>query len=92
MIQSFRDEDTRGVFDGSGCRRWASIERVARRKLDQMEAASALDELRVPPGDRLEALKGNREGQYSIRINDQYRICFEWQMDGAYGVEIADYH
>jgi proteic killer suppression protein len=65
---------------------------VARRKLDQVEAAGALMDMRVPPGNRLEALKGDRAGQHSIRINGQYRICFEWRADGAHEVEIADYH
>jgi proteic killer suppression protein len=65
---------------------------VARRKLLQLHAASELNSLRVPPGNRLEALKGDRKGRYSIRINDQWRVCFEWREDGAYGVEIVDYH
>jgi proteic killer suppression protein len=65
---------------------------VARRKLDQLNAAAALEFLRVPPGNHLEALKGSRAGQHSIRINDQYRVCFQWTVDGAYNVEIVDYH
>lgn len=73
-------------------RRWAAIAPVALRKLDQMEAARTLNDLRVPPGNRLEALKGDRTGQHSIRISDQYRICFVWKVDGAHGVEITDYH
>lgn len=73
-------------------RRWAAIAPVALRKLDQMEAARTLNDLRVPPGNRLEALKGDRTGQHSIRINDQYRICFVWKVDGAHDVEITDYH
>ncbi len=73
-------------------RRWAAIAAVAIRKLDQMEASIHLTDLRIPPGNRLEALKGDRIGQHSIRINDQYRICFIWKDDGAHEVEIADYH
>ena len=73
-------------------RRFVNIETVARRKLRQLEIASRLDDLRVPPGNRLEALKGRRSGQYSIRINDQWRICFRWADPGFEGVEIVDYH
>ncbi|MFO1377066.1 MAG: type II toxin-antitoxin system RelE/ParE family toxin [Steroidobacteraceae bacterium] len=69
-----------------------NIEAVARRKLRQLEIASRLDDLRVPPGNRLEALKGRRSGQYSIRINDQWRVCFRWTDSGAQDVEIVDYH
>ncbi|MFO8151922.1 type II toxin-antitoxin system RelE/ParE family toxin [Thioalkalivibrio sp.] len=72
--------------------RFRAIERVARRKLLQLHAATELQSLRIPPGNRLEALKGNRRGQHSIRINDQWRICFVWQADGAHAVEIVDYH
>jgi proteic killer suppression protein len=92
VIQSFRDDDTFELFTQRTSRRWRSIESVALRKLDQMEAASNIFALRVPPGNRLEVLKGNRAGQFSIRINDQYRICFIWEEDGAYDVEITDYH
>jgi proteic killer suppression protein len=92
MIQSFKDRDTKELFEGSSNRRWASIQAVARRKLDQLEATSNLNDLRIPPGNRLEALKRDRAGQHSIRINDQYRICFVWKADGAHDVEIADYH
>ena len=70
----------------------ASLQRVALRKLDQVNQAAALDDLRVPPGNRLEALHGDREGQHSIRINDQYRVCFEWRDGEAHAVEIVDYH
>ncbi|OOG41787.1 hypothetical protein B0E52_11110 [Rhodanobacter sp. C06] len=73
-------------------RRWSGIETVARRKLAQLDAAATLDFLRVPPGNRLEALKGNRSGQHSIRINDQFRICFAWKDGGIHNVEICDYH
>jgi proteic killer suppression protein len=92
MIQSFKDEDTRELFETGSSKRWAAIRVVARRKLDQIETAINLSDLRVPPGNRLEALKGDRAGQHSIRINDQYRICFVWKVDGAHNVVIADYH
>ncbi|MGA2249780.1 type II toxin-antitoxin system RelE/ParE family toxin [Terracidiphilus sp.] len=92
MIQSFRDADTQALFEARSNRRWAAIQSVALRKLDQMEAATALNDLRMPPGNRLEALKGDRPGQYSIRVNNQYRICFIWVEDGAHEVEITDYH
>ena len=92
MIQSFRDGSTRRLFELRSNKRWAAISAVALRKLDQIEATSNLNDLRVPPGYRLEALKGDRAGQHSIRINDQYRICFIWEPDGAHEVEITDYH
>lgn len=97
MIVSFRDEGTEDVFDGRDSKRARktcpqSIWRVARRKLDQINQATNLDDLRAPPANRLETLKGNREGQHSIRINDQYRVCFTWTGDGAEEVEIVDYH
>ncbi|HEX7359516.1 MAG TPA: type II toxin-antitoxin system RelE/ParE family toxin [Bryobacteraceae bacterium] len=92
MIVSFRDPDTQTLFETGKNRRWAAIGKVAIRKLDQMEASSGLNDLKTPPGNRLEALTGNRAGQHSIRINDQYRICFVWKADGAHDVEIVDYH
>jgi len=92
MIQSFKDADTRELFESGANKRWAAIQKPARRKLDQIEAAIGLNDLKSPPGNRLEALKGDRRGQHSIRINDRYRICFVWKADAAYGVEIADYH
>jgi proteic killer suppression protein len=92
MIQSFKDADTKELFEAGSSRRWAAIRAVALRKLDQIEAAINLSNLRVPPGNRLEPLKRDRIGQHSIRINDQYRICFVWKVDGAYEVEITDYH
>lgn len=92
MIQSFRDSDTRELFETGTCRRWINVQQVAKRKLDQLETANQLADLRVPPGNCLEALRGDRAGQNSIRINDQYRICFVWKTDGAHDVEIADYH
>ncbi|HYD68535.1 type II toxin-antitoxin system RelE/ParE family toxin [Azospirillum sp.] len=92
MILSFRDADTRALFEGRSVPRFANIARVAMRKLDMLDAARSLGDLRSPPGNRLEALKGDRAGQHSIRINDQWRICFRWGDEGAEGVEIVDYH
>ena len=91
MIKSFRCADTQGLFRGERSRRFVNIESVARRKLEMLAAARRLEELRSPPGNRLEALKGNRAGQHSIRVNDQFRVCFRWD-DGAEDVEIVDYH
>ncbi|MFK2877055.1 type II toxin-antitoxin system RelE/ParE family toxin [Rhodanobacter hydrolyticus] len=92
MIKTFADKDTEALANGKRVRRWASMENVARRKLAQLDAAATLDFLRIPPGNRLEALKGNRNGQYSIRINDQFRLCFVWRDGDAHRVEICDYH
>ncbi len=92
MIHSFDCVDTQALFHSRAVPRFKNIERVARRKLLQLHAAAELASMRIPPGNQLEALKGNRKGQYSIRINDQWRICFVWKSDGAYGVEIVDYH
>jgi proteic killer suppression protein len=92
MIISFRDTDTEVLAGGRRVKRFAAFESVARRKLRQLQIAGRLDDLRVPPGNRLEALKGNRAGQHSIRINDQYRICFVWTAAGPEDVEIVDYH
>lgn len=92
MIVSFKDADTGRLAQGWRVRRFASIESVARRKLRELQIAGVLDDLRVPPGNRLEALKGDRWGQHSIRVNDQYRICFRWTTAGAADVEIVDYH
>lgn len=92
MIQSFICADTEALFQSRSVARFRNIERVARRKLLQLHAASELNSLRIPPGNMLEALKGNRKGQHSIRINDQWRICFTWHGDAAYQVEIVDYH
>lgn len=92
MIVSFRTDETEAVAKGWRVKRFASIERIARRKLRQLEIAGTLDDLRVPPGNRLEALKGQRAGQYSIRINDQFRVCFRWTPAGPAEVEIVDYH
>jgi proteic killer suppression protein len=92
MIRSFRCADTEALAKGNRVRRFVNIEAVARRKLRQLEIASRVEDLRVPPGNRLEALKGKRAGQYSIRINDQWRVCFRWGDSGAEEVEIVDYH
>ena len=92
MIQSFKDESTRELYESGSSRRWAGIRAVAQRKLDQIDAAASLNDLRIPPGNRLEALKRDRSGQHSIRINGQYRICLVWMDDGAHEVEITDYH
>ncbi len=92
MIVSFRDSDTAALANGTRVSRFLAFESVARRKLRQLEIAGRLDDLRVPPGNRLEALKGDRTGQHSIRINDQFRICFRWTSAGAEDVEIVDYH
>lgn len=92
MIISFRDADTEALARGHRVKRFVNIEVVARRKLRQLGIAGRLDDLRIPPGNRLEPLKGDRAGQYSIRINDQFRICFRWTAAGAEDVEIVDYH
>jgi len=93
VIQSFADADSRLLWDtGKNRRLPASLRRVALRKLLMLHAAGRLADLRVPPGNRLERLAGDRDGQHSIRINDQYRVCFVWKPDGAYEVEITDYH
>jgi proteic killer suppression protein len=92
MIISFRDSDTEALARGTRVKRFVAIESVTRRKLRQLEIAGRLDDLRVPPGNRLEALKGNRAGQHSIRIDDQYRVCFRWTPAGPEDVEIVDYH
>ena len=92
MIRTFRCPDTQALANGNRVKRFVSIDAVARRKLRQLEIASRLDDLRVPPGNRLEALKGRRSGYYSIRINDQWRVCFRWANAGAEDVEIVDYH
>jgi len=92
MIRSFGDEETRKLFETGRSKRFSGFADIAMRKLAQLEAAHTLDFLRAPPGNRLEALKGDRKGQCSIRINDQFRICFRWTPDGPEQVEIVDYH
>jgi len=92
MIRSFRCPDTRALFETGKSKRFTSVIKVATRKLTQLEAAATLEFLRSPPGNRLEALKGDRRGQHSIRINDQWRLCFRWTVAGPEDVEIADYH
>ena len=93
MIKTFADKVTAAVFAGGQARKLPpEIQQTARRKLKLIDAATSLEALRVPPGNRLEALKHERKGQHSIRINDQWRICFRWEGDGAASVEIVDYH
>jgi len=91
VLKSFRCKDTAALWRGERVRRFEAIRPVALRKLDMLDAASAVQDLRQPPGNRLESLKGDRKGQYSIRINDQWRICFTWN-EGAEQIEIVDYH
>jgi toxin HigB-1 len=92
VIRSFKDRRAEALFRGETVSAFQNIERVARRKLDMLDAAARLDDLRAPPGNRLEALRGDRVGHHSIRINDQWRICFVWRKGGAEEVEIVDYH
>ncbi len=92
MIVSFRDSDTAALASGRRVKRFIAFESVARRKLRQLEIAGRLDDLRVPPGNRLEALRGDRAGAHSIRINEQFRVCFVWTDAGPANVEIVDYH
>ncbi len=92
MIRSFRDKLSEALHGGQPVAKFRNIEAVARRKLDMLGAANQLEDLRAPPGNRLEALRGDRQGQHSIRINDQWRLCFVWQDGAAERVEIVDYH
>ena len=92
MIRSYKCKNTKALSKGHYVKQFVNIAAIARRKLRQLEIAGQLDDLRVPPGNHLEALKGNRSGQYSIRINDQWRVCFRWSNNGADDVEIVDYH
>ncbi len=97
MIVTFHNQGTEDVFNGVNSKAAKKIcpeivWRVARRKLDQLDTVTRLDELRIPPGNRLEALSRDRKGQHSIRINDQYRLCFDWTSSGPANVEIVDYH
>ena len=92
MIRSFKCKNTEALSRGDNVKKFRNISKVARRKLRQLEIANRIDDLRVPPGNHLEALRGDRTGQYSIRINDQWRVCFLWTDSGAENVEIVDYH
>jgi proteic killer suppression protein len=92
MIRSFRSRDTERLFQDLDVARFRAFERIARRKLLLLHRAVSLQDLRVPPGNRLEELKGDRVGQHSIRINERWRICFEWREGDAFEVEIVDYH
>ncbi len=92
MIQSFKCKDTLALYEGKNPRKLRAFASVAERKLSQLDAAQTLDFLKAPPGNRLEALKGDRNGQHSIRINDQWRICFKWTEVGPIDVEIVDDH
>ncbi len=93
MIRSFRDRDTARLFQREAVRTWsADIQRAGLRKLRALDAATSMDDLRTPPGNRLERLRGDRFGTWSIRVNDQWRLCFEWRDGDAYQVELVDYH
>lgn len=92
MIRTFANRATADLFAGKRVARWANIELVATRKLQQLDSAVTLESLRTPPGNRLEALSGDRKGQHSLRINEQWRLCFVWRVDGVHQVEIVDYH
>jgi proteic killer suppression protein len=92
VIRSFRCKETERLFNRLPSRRWRNIERVVRRKLELLNAATSLMDLTVPPNNRLEALKGDRRGQHSIRVNDQWRVCFVWRDGDAHEVEVVDYH
>jgi proteic killer suppression protein len=93
MIKSFQDKETEKIFNRySSSKLPQNIQSIARKKLVLLDAVTEIEDLRVPPGNRLEALKGNRKGQHSIRINDQWRICFKWKDGDSYDVEITDYH
>ncbi len=92
MIKTFRCKDTAALFAGKGVARWANLRDAAERKLQMLHRAARLDDLRVPPNNRLELLKGDQAGQHSIRVNDQWRLCFKLDGASAYDVEIVDYH
>jgi proteic killer suppression protein len=92
VIKTFRCRDTEALFKGGDVKRFRGIAKAARRKLDYLDAAKKLEDLKAPPGNMLKALWGDREGQYGIRVNDQWRVCFEWHDGAAYNVEIVDCH
>ena len=92
MLKTFADQATADLFAGKRVARWTNIQTVATRKLQQLDSAMTLDSLRVPPGNRLEALSGDCKGQHSMRINEQWRLCFVWRAEGVQAVEIVDYH
>jgi toxin HigB-1 len=92
MIKSFRDADTEALYHGRRVRRWIRIERAALRKLEQLDLAMRIEDMRAPPGNRFERLRGGREGQWSVRVNDQWRVCFRFEQGNALDVEIVDYH
>ena len=92
MIRSFKDRKTEDFFSGKAVKQFSGIKKVAERQLTMLDSAMTLGDLRSPPGNCLEKLRSDRQGQYSIRINDQWRVCFVWREDGAHEVEITDYH
>ena len=92
MIESFKSKRTRALFEGELVKEFEAVRKVALRKLDMVDSATRLTDLRAPPNNRLEALKGSRQGQHSIRINDRWRVCFVWRDGHAHDVEIVDYH
>jgi proteic killer suppression protein len=92
MIKTFKNKATEALFNGAQVSKFVNFESAARRKLAMVNAATTLNDLKVPPRNKLEALKGDRKGQHSIRINDQFRLCFKWKEGDAYDVEITDYH
>ena len=92
MVKGFKYADTQALFETGKSKRFSNIAKIATRKLAQLDAANTLEFLRSPPGNRLEALTGDRKGQYSIRVNDQFRLCFRWTTEGPIDIEIVDYH
>jgi proteic killer suppression protein len=92
VIRSFADAETQGIYEGKRSRRFGNLQRIIERKLQMLDAAISLSDLRSPPANRLEALVGNRKGQHSIRVNDQFRLCFRWTPDGPIDVQVVDYH